>query len=246
MRRFVPRPALDPGTVAILAAKKEEIVQIEDAEQKRARARQIFNNARDSQWFSPLRTALKHICGPCDVCMYCSANEPSQIEHYRPISSFPEQALDYHNYLWTCDVCNRSYKGCRFPPVTEPGEQILNPIDDYVWDYFILDEKYGRLVKRIDPVTELALPRAVSTCDVVGIDRDGVQQRRTKRYAALKRDVLNSIAELQAGQISIDDARARLETWLNEPFQADVADYFLDGPGKTKEPFRAFVAALQR
>jgi hypothetical protein len=29
----------------------------------------------------------------------------------------------------------------------------------------------------------------------------------------------------------------------SEPFQADVADYFLNGPGRAKEPFKSLLIA---
>ena len=112
--------------------------------------------------------SLKDLAGVGGLCMYCSANEPSQLEHYRPLAVFPKQAMTYENFLWSCDVCNRRYKGTRFPPDTEPGERILNPLDDNVWEHFFLDAKFGRLLRRVDPDTEEPLPRATSTCSVVG------------------------------------------------------------------------------
>jgi hypothetical protein len=38
-------------------------------------------------------------------------------------------------------------------------------------------------------LTNQDLPRAVSTCEVVGTDRENVQIKRTRRYRNLRRDV---------------------------------------------------------
>jgi len=177
--------------------------------------------------------------------MYCSSNEPSQVEHYRPLSAFPEQTFRYENYLWTCDICNRTYKGERFPPDTEPGAQILNPLDDNVWDYFFLSEQNGRLIRKFDPVMNDFMPRATSTCDVVGIDRENVQIKRQHRFRRLRLDVGDPLSKFHAGTVSLEDLKAEIAVLRAEPFQADVADYFLNGPGRTQEPFRSILAATE-
>jgi hypothetical protein len=175
--------------------------------------------------------------------MYCSSNEPSQVEHYRPLAVFPERAKEYENYLWSCDICNRSHKGDRFPPDTEQGEMILNPLDDDVWEHFFIDEHFGRLLCRVNPATNRRLPRADSTCLVVGIDREIVQEKRTRRYRNLRRDGQRLITDFQAGTLNLVGLRNEISNLKSEPFQAEVADYFLNGSGRSKEPFRSLLLA---
>lgn len=237
MRKLAARSQLLEATTILLAAKKQEIEGIPDSAEKKKRARQIYDSSRVADWFKPVVVALREICGASDLCMYCSANEPSQVEHYRPLAVFPEHAMDYSNYLWSCDICNRSHKGNRFPPITEEGEQILNPIDDNVWEFFFLDEKFGRLIARVDPLTAQPFVRAVSTCEVVGIDREAVQMRRTKRYRCLRQTVETLLRDLNSNTVTVDVARLRVDEWRTDPFQVDVADYFLNGPGRIKPPF---------
>ena len=171
------------------------------------------------------------------------ATEPSQVEHYRPLAIYPELAMQYDNYLWSCDICNRSHKGDRFPPETEQGEMILNPLDDNVWEHFFIDEHFGRLLCRVNPATNERLPRANSTCLVVGIDREIVQEKRTRRFRNLRRDAQRLVADFQAGTIQLAGLRNEIADLRSEPFQADVADYFLNGPGRAKEPFRSLLVA---
>jgi hypothetical protein len=208
-------------------------------------ARQTFNTARSSQWFQPVVTALRKLSGEGELCMYCSANEPSQVEHYRPLSVFPQHALEYSNFLWVCDICNRSYKGSRFPPDTEPGAQILNPLEDTVWEHFFLDEQFGRLLPKHDPLTDVPNARAESTRKVVGVDRENLQLRRKHRLRSLKRQATILLEEVRAKSATREEAQNLLQEWREECFQADVADYFLNGPGRAVEPFRELLSLLE-
>ncbi len=237
MRNFPPRPILAPVVQTLLLEKSNHILAITDQKEKKQRARNTYEATRKTQWFKPVVDALRSLCGEGELCMYCSSNEPSQVEHYRPLSTFPEQAFRYENYLWTCDICNRTYKGERFPPDTEPGEQILNPLEDNVWDYFFLSEQNGRLLRKFDTKLNAYVPRAVSTCDVVGINRENVQKKRQHRFRRLRLNMEDALNKFHAGTLSQVELREEIAVLRAEPFQADVADYFLNGPGRVQEPF---------
>jgi len=246
MRKFSQRPELPHTTKLKLREKTEEILQSPiDNGSRKERAARVYKASRQTDWFQPVVNALRGLCGVGELCMYCSSNEPSQVEHFRPLSVFPERAMEYENYLWSCDICNRTHKGERFPPDTEPGETILNPLDGDVWEHFFIEEQFGRLLCRVDPLTHQPLPRALVTCDVVGIDRETVQTKRTRRYRNLRRDAQRTLSEFQAGALNVLALKNEISEWLSEPFQADVADYFLNGPGRSKEPFRALLLAAE-
>jgi len=174
--------------------------------------------------------------------MFCDANEGTDVEHYRPKSIFPTLALAWNNLLWGCSVCNRN-KGNRFPPDTEAGEVILNPVEDNVWAHFFIDE-FGILT----PVWRTDLnafdPRARSTLDVLKLDRETLQERRLLRLRSLKKSVEDTVARFRSQQITLPEMKARLAQWKGEPFQADVADYFLAGPGNKEEPFASVLALI--
>jgi len=226
---------------------RTKTIEDEEAGDPRSRtARRIYDQARQAGWFTPVVDVLRSVAevDGAELCMYCSANEPSQVEHYRPVSVFPEEALKYENYLWSCDICNRTHKGERFPPDTEPGAQILNPLDDDVWCHFFLDPRFGRLIRRVAPDTLEPLPRSLSTCRVVGIDREQLQTRRQRRYRNLRREANQTLKDLSAGVLSLAEVGNRVADWRSDPFQADVADYFLNGPGRLQEPFRSVLEAM--
>jgi hypothetical protein len=77
----------------------------------------------------------------------------------------------------------------------------------------------------------------------VGIDRENVQTKRARRYSNLRREAQRALAEFQANTIDAVALRNEISEWRSEPFQADVADYFLNGPGRSREPFRSLLIA---
>jgi hypothetical protein len=244
MRRLRARLDLEEELLARLQTKTDAIVSEPTAEQRCKVARTSFKTARGSVWFRPVINSLRSLAGHGELCMYCSANEPSQVEHYRPIDSFPHLAFAYPNYLWTCDICNRTYKGSKFPVDAVAGAMLINPIDENVWDYFFLDEVHGQLVPRIDEQTGEFFPRAITTRDLIGLDRETLRVRRKTRLANLKQRVEQVTASLTEAAITIAEARERTMALIDEPYQADVADFFLRGPGRTKEPFHSLLIAL--
>jgi hypothetical protein len=245
MRRFAARPAIAAETLTRLQEKTDEVLAIANLADRRARARAIYEVSRGTLWFGPIVDALRGLCGPGELCMYCSSNEPSQLEHFRPLTVFPDRTFEYNNYLWSCDICNRTHKGERFPPDTGPGEQILNPLDDDVWEFFFIEDQFGRLLRRVDPGSGAPLGRATSTCEIVGIDRENVQIKRSRRFRNLRRDVERALDDFHAGTVDAAGLQALITEWLSEPFQSDVADYFLNGPGRDKEPFASLFAATE-
>jgi len=174
--------------------------------------------------------------------MLCAANEATDVEHYRPKSVFPERAFQWENLLWGCSACNR-FKGSRFPPETEPGAQILNPVEDAVWDYFFIDQ-FGTLTPVWRPNLNAFDPRAASTRQVLRLDRQTLQERRLQRLRGLRTAAEDTLARLRSKHITTVDVRERIAQWENEPFQADVADYFLRGPGRKEEPFAALLSLV--
>jgi uncharacterized protein (TIGR02646 family) len=244
VRNLRPRPQLPAATIRRLQDKTALVAGKATAKEKCEEARRLFDQSRTTQWFKEVVSALQALAGGADLCMYCSANESSHVDHYRPLKTFPERSFDYHNFLWACDICNRRYKGDKFPPDTEPGAQILNPVDDNVWDYFFIEETFGQLVPRIDPQTNDYYDRAKSTVEVVGLDREQLRLRRVRRYEELRNRVANALQGINEGHLTLEDARAMVMRWRADPFQADVTDYFLNGPGREKEPFQELLGSI--
>lgn len=45
------------------------------------------------------------------------------------------------------------------------------------------------------------------------------------------------LEDYSGGKLSKEKLKEELFEWLTEPFQPDIADYFMNGPGRKYEPF---------
>ena len=201
-------------------------------------AERRFNNARKTKWFSPVVEKLKKLSGKGQRCMLCSGSESSDVEHYRPkkVAAFAHLAMTWENFLWSCTPCNRN-KGTRFPPDTEPGGRIVNPLEENVWTFFFIDE-FGILTPRYDPASGSLDQRAVTTRDFLDLNREAVQESRKMRVDDLKGQVREALKLRRLGKLTVEQLRRKVNKWRNQPFQPDVADYFFAGPGRDERPFR--------
>lgn len=239
MRNLPPRTHLDAPLVAKLAAETSAIARAADP---KAEAEKRYDNARRTKWFAPLVKALGRLAGPGERCMFCSGSESSDVEHYRPKAVRPELAMTWENYLWSCTPCNRG-KSNRFPPETEPGGRLINPLDENVWEFFFIDD-FGLLTPRFDIASKEPNARGVSTRDLLSLNREAVQDSRLMRLKSLRQQVQDALTLMTQGKLTKQEARNRLKTWEDEPWQPDVANYFLSGPGNTKPPFKEFLASI--
>jgi len=87
-------------------------------------------------------------------CAYCEAHTKvvahGDVEHYRPKSIYWWLAYTYDNYLFSCQICNQTYKGANFPvegnTLTEPV--VLSGLTDD--NFAALIEKYVIDPKSLD------------------------------------------------------------------------------------------------
>lgn len=243
MRRLGPRLPLPNTTINKLAAKTTDILNSADPA---ARAEVVWESSRPAVWFKQVTLALGQLTGWGERCMYCSGSESAQVEHYEPKSSVPGRTFDWSNHLWVCGVCN-GIKGKRFaaPPPYAAGVLPIDPTVDNPWDYFYIDE-FGNLSPVWDPVTQTQSARALWTVELLGLQREALQQCRYSRLNALRQSISDTLQLNLAGILNIDDVEIRLLQWLDEPFQPEIASYFFDGPGVNDplEPFKDVIALL--
>lgn len=238
MRTLPPRPNLPPETVSLLQRKTDAI---NNAATPKEEAERIYTNSRQTQWFAPVVNSLKALSGAGERCMFCSGSESSQVEHFKPKAIFHSEAMAWENFLWVCGICNQA-KGERFPPHTEPGGQIIDPVSENVWDFFLMDE-YGNLTPKWRISLDSLDPRATSTLKHLALDRAALQQTRQQRIEDLKGRIADSMSLFRTGELTSTQLADRCTEWRSQAFQPDVADYFLFGPGRVESPFDEFLTA---
>ena len=146
------------------------------------------------------------------------------------------------NLLWACTNCNR-YKGNQFPPDTKPGARLINPIEENAWDFFLID-RFGNLIPKWKPDVNALDERAVSTRDLLCLNRETLQARRHSRLNDLRQLAIMTLNQLREGNIQAGEVKERLREWRSAPTQPDVADYFLAGPGASEKPFCDLLAVV--
>lgn len=100
-----------------------------------------------SAW-KPAKGALKKDTG--GKCAYCEASTDvvahGDVEHFRPKSIYWWLAFAFDNYLFSCQICNQTFKGDKFPisgvPAVAPAMPAAAPIGpalDALLDILIFD-----------------------------------------------------------------------------------------------------------
>lgn len=224
---------LPQSTLRRLQSETNQIVASADPKQE---ACDSYSTARRAKWFEPVLAALKRMAGAGERCMFCSGSEASDLEHYRPKSKFPAEAMRWENFLWACTACNRA-KRDRFPPDTEAGGRIINPVEDDPWAFLFIDE-FGLLTAAFDPGRGTFDERGLSTIRVLKLNREALTDSRKSRLDDLKELAIELLLAYKANQIDVGEIERKLKACKKQPFQSDVADFFLVGPGRKESPFK--------
>lgn len=244
MRNIKNLLPLNQKTVQKLDDLTKEIDSKPISERKKS-ANKKFQQERRKKWFKEeIIDKLKKMSGVGNYCMYCSNSASSDVEHFYPKSLFPEKTFDWENMLWTCTPCNRKKGECF--PVDQQQPLIIDPVSENVWEFLYIDQKFGMLIPHSD--TETHNNRAEKTIEILGLEseeRDYLRERRLKAIKKLKEWIKRQMKLLESKSKSKEQIIESLKEEKNTSFRPDVADYFLNGPGQTEEPFLTFFNKLK-
>ena len=117
--------------------------------------------------------------------MYCVNNESGDIEHFWPKSGYRDRMYVWENLLHCCSICGRK-KGKQFP--TENGQPLLvDPASENPWDYLDLEPKTGKIMARVDPVSENPMPKGRETVRAFELNkRQALANGYKKTFGRLK------------------------------------------------------------
>jgi uncharacterized protein (TIGR02646 family) len=157
--------------------------------------------------YKPLLKAASH-----GKCAYCENAIPElilgDVEMYRPKSIYWWLAYDWSNLLYVCQVCNRAYKGDRFPlednfpPAKNPGDELterpllLHPYIDNPEEHLTFRADDNLKAVQIIGLTE----RGRGTIVTLGLNREELQLQRYSTWANIK--LLLSLGTIENGKIS--------------------------------------------
>jgi uncharacterized protein (TIGR02646 family) len=237
MRNIESRLPLPSATARHLS---KEAAIVDASSDKKSMADKRYKVVRQLIWFRKVTETLSLMAGAGQRCMYCSGSESAQVEHYRPKAIHPEHTFAWENLIWSCGICNQ-IKSNRFNENVRP----INPVDDNVWSHFFIDQ-FGNLSPRWNPDENALDSRAVESIKLHGLDRQALQESRYERLIDLRSQVRRTLNMLESGGIGPDEIQETVLNWIKQPFQSDVADYFLSGPGRIdpEEPFKSLIDAM--
>lgn len=100
-----------------------------------------------------VRTQL--MCDQYDKCAYCETNVTKRyndVEHFRPKKTYYWLGHNWRNLLYSCDLCNRTYKNDKFPlsdelqrdlankDISRENPLIINPYEENPLDHICFRE----------------------------------------------------------------------------------------------------------
>jgi len=142
--KHIPRKPLSDRTRRFL---RERTHQTLAHEQSTVEARRLWRLQRN-QAFAEIRSTLRSMAGDRQRCMYTGDSEGTDIDHFRPLTQYPEHAFEWKNLLLACSRCNSNDKRDRFP-IDEHGQPLLiDPTIDEPLDHLELIPANGRYYHR--------------------------------------------------------------------------------------------------
>ena len=149
----------------------------------------VGDRPTDSRW-REFRGLLGSRSG--NVCWYCErrclletedGGKAPTVDHFRPVSRFPELTYRWSNWIFSCRRCNGDYKGDKWPALG-----YVDPSECYAWSrpdqYFDYDASTGEIIPKSGLPTEARM-RALQTIEEFGLNKLDVRFYRldwTRRF----------------------------------------------------------------
>ena len=140
------------------------------------------------------------------ICWYCERQCDADaevgglsptVDHFRPISRFPQLVYAWSNWIFSCRRCNEDNKKDKWPDsgYVDPCAADASERPEQYFDY---DTATGEIVAN-DGISECARTRAEYTIDDLGLNRWDMMWFRQQRILQFLDDLLNlPISEQQA------------------------------------------------
>ncbi len=132
-------------------------------------------------------------CGYCE--MLCGGvqdtNKAPTVDHFRPISRFPELAYEWANWLLACVRCNQ--RKANLWPESGYIDPCAIPVEERPESYLDVDDRTGEVIAK-SGLTQAARAKAQNTIEDIGLNALDVLYFRIQRV----RDLTAAIDALPA------------------------------------------------
>ena len=161
---------------------------------------QFFRNRTGGRPFDFLWSVFRTTLGSrsSDICWYCERQCDAgaqvgglapTVDHFRPISRFPQLAYEWANWIFSCRRCNEDNKKDKWP-----DSGYVDPCADDAAErpeqYFDYDTATGEIVVN-DGISGDARTRAEDTIDDLGLNGWDMMWFRQQRILQFVDDLLN-------------------------------------------------------
>lgn len=198
----ISRLPLDEDTAAALGAIQNNVNSSSDRKATAAKKWKNLGRSRRKVLLSKLRSMASGI----ERCMYCEDSSGTDIDHFRPKSTYPDWAFQWENYLLACSHCNSNEKRNQFPLLNGGLPALIDPTVIDPSAHLIFSPTTGRYEARDGDII------AEKSIEVFGLNRQVCTQGRQDMW----HNLLDNIATYEA----FPDRRAKiLERLSRFPFQ---------------------------
>ena len=163
----------------------------------------IGERPTDFLWgvFRPtLGSRTNKICWYCERQCYANAESGGRaptVDHFRPLSRFPQLAYEWSNWVFSCRRCNVEHKKDKWPEsgYVDPCAAVVSERPEQYFDY---DTDTGELVAK-NGLSGTARRRALDTIDDLGLNRLDLMFYRLDWTRSFMADLLSfPVSERQA------------------------------------------------
>lgn len=202
----IERIPLDSETAKKLDNLTKQVASADDPKKEAADLWAALARATRSR----IQRALAEMSNGLERCMYCEDSEGTDIEHFRPKASYPNDAFSWPNYLLACTRCNSNYKRTRFPLDPSGNPLLIDPTVDEPSTHLAFSPTTGRF----DGLT----PSGTETISICGLNREICSKGRLNAWTTISYLIPAYAREKDDGRT--DKAARILETLREFPFQS--------------------------
>ena len=148
----------------------------------------------DDYWreFRPLLGSLtNNICWYCErQCDAITGGKAPTVDHFRPLSRFPQLAYTWSNWVFSCQRCNGENKQDKWP-ASGYVDPCAADVSEYPEQYFDYDGLTGEILPKKE-LSGTARRRALDTIEDLGLNKLDVRFYRLYRTREFLADFLSS------------------------------------------------------
>ena len=168
------RPNLSTHALTVLTRRQRKVDSASDPQAEVKRTWSTFGGKAREE----VGRILRGMASGRERCMYCEDSMGTDLDHFRPKSTFPASAYEWDNLLLACSHCNSNLKRDEFPLLSDGTAGLIDPSKDDPLDHLRLSPYTGEY----EPVG----PKGEESRRVFGLNRQICLTGRVDAWVGLE------------------------------------------------------------